>query len=77
MDMKHVEQYYSYMQYWLIRTLCLLSTNYSTQVENPPQQDYASNDALYSLVVSVNSSQSRVFEVYIDAYLRNTALKVK
>ena len=46
-------------------------------MENPLQQDYASNNALYSLVVSVNSSQSRVYEVYIDAYLHNTALKVK
>ena len=50
---------------------------YFTQVENPLQQGYASNDDLYSLVMSVDSSQSRIFEVYIDAYLRNTALKVK
>ena len=49
---------------------------YLLQVKNPLQQRYASNDAVYSLVVSVTSSRSRVYEVYIDAYLHNTALKV-
>ena len=47
------------------------------QVGDPLLKGYASNDALYSLIVSVTSSQSRVYEVYIDAYLRDTALKVK
>ena len=45
------------------------------QMESPPQQAGASVDALYSLVVSVKSSQD-IHEVYIDAHFRNTALKV-
>ena len=44
-------------------------------MESPPQQADASVDALYSLVVSVKSSQD-IHEVYIDAHFRNTALKV-
>ena len=42
------------------------------QVENPSQQP----DAIYSLVVSVESSPP-IHEVYIDAHFHNTALKVK
>jgi hypothetical protein len=45
------------------------------QVESPPQQADASFDALYSLVVSAKSS-GKIYEVYIDAHFRNTALKV-
>ena len=46
------------------------------QTESPPQQADASVDALYSLLVSVKSSQD-IHEVYIDAHFRNTALKVQ
>ena len=46
------------------------------QVESQPQQADASIDALYSLLVSVKSSGD-IYEVYIDAHFRNTALKVK
>ena len=49
---------------------------YFMQVESPTQQADASIDALYSLVVSVKSSQG-IHEVYIDAHFHNTALKVK
>ena len=49
---------------------------YLMQVESPPQQADASADALYSLVVSVKSSD-HIHEVYIDFHFRNTALKVK
>ena len=44
-------------------------------MESPLQQDGASKDALYSLVVSVKSSPP-IHEVYIDTYLHYTALKV-
>ena len=46
------------------------------QIESPPQQADGSIDALYSLVVSVKSSQD-IHEVYIDAQFHYTALKVK
>ena len=46
------------------------------QVESPPQQAGASDDALYSLVVSLKSSGD-IHEVYIDAHFHYTALKVK
>ena len=46
------------------------------QVESPPQQADASVDALYSLVVSVESSGD-IHEVYINAHFHYTALKVK
>ena len=45
------------------------------QMESPPQQADASIDALYSLLVSVKSSQG-IHEVYIDAHFHYTALKV-
>ena len=46
------------------------------QVESPPQQADASIDTLYSLVVSVKSSED-IYEIYIDAHFHYTALKVK
>ena len=46
------------------------------QVEGPPQQADASVGALYSLIVSVWSSND-ITEVYISAHLHYTALKVK
>ena len=49
---------------------------YLMQVESPPQQADASVDALYSLIVSVKSSDD-IHEVYIDAHFHYTALKVK
>ena len=59
------------------RTWPCISLSYLTQEENQLlQRGCARNSSLYSLVVSVNSTRSRLFEVYIDAYLRNTALKV-
>ena len=45
------------------------------QMESPPQQANASVDALYSLTVSVKSSQD-IHEVYIDGHFHYTALKV-
>ena len=45
------------------------------QVENPSQQADASVDAVYSLVVSVESSPP-THEVYINAHFHYTALKV-
>ena len=57
-------------QTWQIKLM------YFMQVESPTQQADASIDALYSLVVSVKSSQD-IHEVYINAQFHYTALKVK
>ena len=46
------------------------------QVEGPSQQPDASVDAVYSLVVSVESLPP-TYEVYIDAHFHYTALKVE
>ena len=51
---------------------------YLLQVESPSQHADASKDALYSVAVSVKSTgSSPVHEVYIDAHLHYTALKVR
>ena len=46
------------------------------QVEGPSQQPDVSVDAVYSLVVSIESSPP-THEVYIDAHFHYTALKVE
>ena len=46
------------------------------QVEGPSQQADDSVDAVYSLVVSIQSSPP-IHEVYIDAHFHYTALKVE
>ena len=45
------------------------------QVGSPSQQVKAKKGTLYSLVVSVNSTPP-IYEVYINAHLHYTALKV-
>ena len=53
-------------------------TIYLLQVESLSQQADASKDALYSLILSVKSTRSPpVHEVYINAHLHYTALKVR
>ena len=64
------------IQYIIINVTLYCSSIFFTQVENPSQQPDASVDAIYSLVVSVESSPP-IHEIYIDAHFHNTALKVK